>query len=131
MTNDLYVPAADDEATEEITPLTDADAQEVVPDNREGWFARLRARWFGSQARRTYIAERLVALTRAIERQPESPANYVIRGEVYEEIGERARAEEDFRTALKLAEAQFADDDWGMVSQALQDRAVAGLRRLL
>ena len=122
--------SADDEATEEIQPIADAQAQATGSDNRESWFTRLRARFSGAQARRTYTTERLIALTRAIERHPQSAVNYVARGELYLEIGERERAAEDFRHALALAEAQYAEDDWGLVAQAVQDRAIAGLTKI-
>lgn len=120
---------ADDEATEQFQPIADANA-EAMATEEVGWISRLRARFTGAQARRTYTTERLIALSRAIERHPESPANYVVRGELFLEIGQQARAAEDFQMALVLAEAQFANDDWGLVSQALQDRALAGLSRI-
>jgi tetratricopeptide (TPR) repeat protein len=122
--------SADDEATEEIHPIANAQEQATARDNRESWFTRLRARFSGAQARRTYTTERLIALTRAIERHPESAVNYVARGELYLEIDERERAAADFRQALALAEVQYAEDDWGLVSQAVQDRAVAGLTKI-
>lgn len=129
MTDEQYA-SADDEATEEIHPIVDAQVQAMGADNPVGWFTRLRARFFGAQARRTYTTERLIALTRAIERHPESAVNYAARGELYLEIGERERAAENFHQALALAEAQYAEDDWGLVAQAVQDRAVAGLTKL-
>lgn len=130
MTDEQFA-SADDESTEQIQPVADADIAPAGRDNREGWFTRLRARLTGAQARRTYTTERLIALTRAIERHPNSAVNYVVRGEIYAEIGEVERAAADFRQALSLAEAQYAEDDWGLVSQAVQDRAVAGLKNVL
>jgi tetratricopeptide (TPR) repeat protein len=128
MTLEQYAP--DDESTEQIQPIADADIAAAGSDNREGWFTRLRARFSGAQARRMVTTERLIALTRAIERHPESAVNYVARGELYLDIGERERAAADFRQALAIAEAQYAEDDWGLVSQAVQDRAVAGLAKM-
>jgi tetratricopeptide (TPR) repeat protein len=129
MTDEQYNSAADDEATEQIHAVSNAGA-DVDVKRSEGFMTRLRALVTGSQASSTSTTERLVALTRAIERHPESAANYVLRGELFLDIGEKARAAQDFQAALRLTEAQFAEDDWGLVAQALQDRAIAGLERV-
>ncbi|MBK8134960.1 MAG: hypothetical protein KA401_01330 [Anaerolineae bacterium] len=72
--------------------------------------------------------ERLHELTRALERDPESAASYVSRGEVLVQIGEYNAAARDFRRALGLAEAQFKTQTWGVVAQAVRDRALRGLK---
>ncbi len=74
---------------------------------------------------------RLAALTDAIAANPDSPANYALRGELFLQHGERELAYADFVKALTLASAQLAADDWGLVEQAVQDRAEAGLRQIV
>lgn len=73
--------------------------------------------------------ERLHELTRALERDPESAASYVSRGEVHLQIGDHFAAARDFRRALELAEAQFRTQTWGVVAQAVRDRALRGLKQ--
>jgi hypothetical protein len=62
-------------------------------------------------------------------RNPESAASYVSRGEAYLEAGEPDAAAVDFRQALALAEAQFKTETWGIVAQAVRDRALRGLQQ--
>lgn len=75
------------------------------------------------------LAQRIDDLTAAIEDHPDGAANYVLRGEVYLDGGAYDLALSDFRRALDLAVAQFESDDWGIVAQAMQDRAQAGLTK--
>lgn len=72
--------------------------------------------------------DRIDALTRAIARDPQSAASYVTRGELYLQRGETDAARQDFRQALALAEAQFKTETWGIVAQAIRDRALRGLQ---
>lgn len=74
---------------------------------------------------------RIEALTRAIERHPNAPSIYVLRGEMRLKLGRYADAEMDFRRALDLAAAQVESQDWGVVAQVAQDRALAGLKHTL
>lgn len=74
-------------------------------------------------------AERIQSLTRAISRDPASAALYLCRGESYMEAGDQASAAADFRQALALAEVQFKTETWGVVAQALRDRAFRGLQQ--
>ena len=89
-----------------------------------GWLARL----LGLR-RRAVLSARIQQLDQAVERTSGSPTAYVLRGEAYLALGERAAAAADFRQALALAEADYAASDWGLVGQAMQDRAIEGLRR--
>ena len=79
---------------------------------------------FGSEAR-------LYNLNWAISVFPDAPANYVLRGELLLSIGDSIGAAADFRRALELAVADVETEDWGLVAQALQDRALVGLRDAL
>jgi hypothetical protein len=76
-------------------------------------------------------SRRLAALTDAIAANPDAAANYVMRGELFLEHGERELAYADFVKALTLAAAQLESEEWGLVAQAVQDRAEAGLRRIV
>ncbi len=62
---------------------------------------------------------------------PEVAANYVLRGELLLRQGDTLGAIADFRRGLDLALEQMEQEDWGMVAQAVQDRALAGLRDAL
>ncbi len=74
------------------------------------------------------IVRRVEALTRAIEKYPDAPANYVLRGEAILEVGDYELAARDFRKGLELADAQAETANWGFVYRALADRAREGLR---
>jgi tetratricopeptide (TPR) repeat protein len=68
-------------------------------------------------------------LDQAIENAPETAANYVLRGELYLRAREYALARRDFQWAYELAAEQFEHSDWGIIAQAMQDRALAGLQK--
>jgi len=72
---------------------------------------------------------RLEQLAAAIERHPQSPANYVLRGELYLDARNYALAEADFLRALELSEQGAETADWGYIHRAFNDRAREGLRR--
>jgi hypothetical protein len=74
-------------------------------------------------------ARRLEALTEAIEREPQSIANYVLRGELLLAAGYDEEAERDFEQAVEMAARQFEQEDWGLLSQALRDQAEIGLEQ--
>lgn len=67
-------------------------------------------------------------LTRLIQREPDEPVHYVLRGEEWLAHGEIARACADFAIARRLADARAAQSDWGYLYQAYSDRAMIGLR---
>ena len=74
---------------------------------------------------------RLYNLNWAISAFPDAPANYVLRGELLLDLGDTVGAAADFRRALELAVAEVGAEDWGLIAQALQDRALVGLRDAL
>ena len=76
---------------------------------------------------RTLDVKRLEMLSEAVMQNPKSAVNYVFRGEEYLRAGETELAAADFETALELAQKQFEQDDWGLVSQTLRDQAERGL----
>lgn len=73
---------------------------------------------------------RIEVLSLAIERYPDAAVNYVLRGEAWLALGDDAKALDDFRAALALADDAASSARWGYVEQALADRAREGLRQL-
>ncbi len=75
------------------------------------------------------LVERMGELTSAIELFPDSPANYVLRGDLFLDGGDTDLAVADFEHAIRLADRQAETANWGYVYRALADRAREGLRR--
>lgn len=73
--------------------------------------------------------DRLAALDDAIVMHPESPSNYVLRGELYLKVRDYLQAAHDFEKARHLIERHLVEDNWGIVAQSLQDRALRGLEQ--
>jgi hypothetical protein len=71
---------------------------------------------------------RLFLLNRAIEKMPDAPSNYVMRGELLLARGEIEGARRDFELALELAETRAETANWGYINRALVDRAREGLK---
>lgn len=116
--------------TEQVheTRATEGDPSPSRID-RNAW-ERFRRRWFPTAAERAQsLHRRLATLDRAIEQHPELPAGYVLRGELHLEAGLIAPAITDFQQALRLGEAQLKAEPWGILAQAMQDRAYRGLER--
>ena len=112
----------------EFQPLPDSEAEAGVapapqPESSP-WWRQLLGLMFGSAKRQQ---ERLRELDDAIALSPASAANYTLRGELYLRLGEPAAARRDFQRALALAEAQIESSNWGIVVQAVVDRAQRGL----
>jgi tetratricopeptide (TPR) repeat protein len=97
------------------------------PEGRTPLLTRLR-RWLGVD--RQSLAERLAELDRAVEAAPESSANLILRGEALLDMGSLEQAEVDFQRGLELAEAELERSAWGVMEQALRDRALMGLERI-
>ncbi len=57
--------------------------------------------------------------------------NYVLRGEALLHSGALDAARSDFERALILAERALRGERWGLIAQAAQDRAAAGLIEVL
>jgi len=75
--------------------------------------------------------ERWRNLNWAIAAYPHVAANYVLRGELLLKQGDMTGAIGDFQHALDLAMADVEKEDWGVVAQNVQDRALVGLRDAL
>jgi Tfp pilus assembly protein PilF len=76
---------------------------------------------------RPFEAE-LVELDDAIALHPEAPANYVMRGEIYLRARLDDLACQDFERAIVLAADEIETRAWGLIAQAMQDRARRGLK---
>ena len=74
---------------------------------------------------------RLTDLNLLILDRPDVAVNYMLRGEIRLEQKQYKLAREDFSQAIELAEAQFANEKWGIAAQAVMDRAREGLRHTL
>jgi len=79
--------------------------------------------------RRQEQSRRLHELNVSIEFAPNSPTNYVLRGELFLERREFHLAQADFEMALELADAFDPEDGWGLVEQVMRDRALEGLKK--
>ncbi len=125
--------AADTPETGVLLEETPADEAEAAPATvaaldeapRAGLWERVSSIFSGGNNR----IRRLEALDWAIKARPEAPMNYVLRGELYSEMGEYELAHEDFGWALEQASRQVNEADWGIVAQAVQDRALRGLEQ--
>lgn len=106
----------------QVEPVTEAALDETP---RAGLLERVWSIFSGGNNR----VRRLEALDWAIQARPEAPMNYVLRGELYSEMGEDELALEDFEWALEQASRQVNEADWGVVAQAVQDRALRGLEQ--
>lgn len=116
----VYVMHAEPEPNAETAPSGETAAVETGA-TFVGWLRGL----FGGDS----LEARASDLTQMIEAQPEAPANYVFRGELLLKSGAYNAAADDFRRALELAAQQVEIARWGVVVQALQDRALAGLEQ--
>ena len=66
-------------------------------------------------------------LSDKIELMPESFTYYVLRGELLIERGDHARARGDFEAAVALADSYDPAKSWGLLEQAMRDRALQGI----
>ena len=126
---DVYRRAAEDNgglhytgADGELLPESAGLWQKPKPKSKLGWFRRL----FPGSAP-SGLQARLWDLDQTISAYPDSPSNYVVRGEIYLDMGEAELAYADFSIAWKLATEQIESANWGLIAQAMQNRAEAGL----
>lgn len=69
------------------------------------------------------IIQRLTNITADIQHQPHVAVNYLVRAELYAEYGYWEQALRDSERAYELAVHEFMGRRWGVVAQAIQDRA--------
>jgi hypothetical protein len=126
---DLTQDAATDAETRPVEGLESAD--ETMPTEPESAAPRGFLEMLGwPQRREASRQERLEQLNLGIDLYPAEPANYVLRGELFEETGQHILAAADYQRALELAQEHVMTNRWGFIAQAVQDRAMMGLRRV-
>lgn len=118
----------------DTTGFSEAEVQQPEPEITEGDAPEAPATpgfWAGiwRTLRGADTEARLTALNRAIATHPDSPENYVLRGELYLNMRMDELALLDFEFAEQWATNQYAEADWGVLAQALQDRAEVGAQR--
>ena len=92
----------------------------------------LRRFFFQTNAeKRVEQRQRLNDLNLAIANNPEAAANFMLRGEIRLAQKHYELARDDFLEAIRLAEAQFESDSWGLAAQSVMDRAREGLRHTM
>ncbi|MBC8097884.1 MAG: hypothetical protein H7Y11_00440 [Armatimonadetes bacterium] len=74
---------------------------------------------------------RLAVLNAAIDQHASAPSGYVLRGELHAQYGMDRLAAADFQQGLALAQQAMQVETWGVVSQAMLERAQAGLKRVM
>jgi cytochrome c-type biogenesis protein CcmH/NrfG len=123
------------ESTDEHNLTTAAEVEPVstsVSETPESPLERLR-RWLMPtpvEQAKQYQA-RLEQLDNAIAHHPEAVSNYVVRGELHLEAGMVDLAVMDFQRAVELGAQQFDSERWGIITQAMRERACDGLNRAL
>lgn len=94
-----------------------------MDDQNQGFFARIRA--FFEVERQNRLQE----LNTALESAPDNASLYLLRGEVWLELGEISSAIADFQVAIELAEATMPQARWGYLFESVAQRARENLRR--
>ncbi|MBX3066155.1 MAG: hypothetical protein KF726_24465 [Anaerolineae bacterium] len=126
---------SDEDGVEELTPMIgivsammaddgelEEDVSATIVDQEEAPAAS------AASAGSPTLSPRIAVLSDAIERHPDAPANYVLRGEAYLELAKYQLAASDFMTALRLAADR--QTDWEYLNRSVLDRARQGLRRV-
>lgn len=114
------------------------DAQAAAPteeqtsaERQPGTLTRIR-RWFYKTAaeREQEHSVRVRQLSVLLELYPADAALYLARGEAFWKRGDRELAREDLRNALHFAEHDITHKRWGLVDQAVADRARQRLKEV-
>lgn len=121
-----FAPSVDGELTADTGYTPEETPSEVFPvavsdAPIRSWWQRI----FGQKS--AVFNQRLAVLDATTAYYPQSPTAYVLRGELYQQMGEYELAAADYERALEYARVQLEDADWGLVAQAVQDQAEAGL----
>ena len=117
--------------TEETYEPGPEDADQPAEPERVSFWHRVRRFFFQTAGEKAAEQrQRMADLNRAISDNPQAAANYLLRGELRLERGQYELARHDFMQAIELAEAQFENDQWGLVAQSVMDRARERLRQV-
>ena len=113
-----------------VNDTTTGDEQHPMYHSPSSWWKQVIGFFFQTPAgRKRELSRRLNELNVSIEFAPNSPTNYVLRGELFLERQEYHLAQADFEIALELAEAFDAQAGWGVIEQVMRDRALEGLAK--
>lgn len=118
-----HPPDFDDLMPEGMLPTVEAE----VPAQQSFWQGLLNSIFPTGSQREAEALTRLQTLDDAIALYPEAASNYMLRGEVYLQLKHYELAILDFEQAIELADVENCD--WGIVAQAIQDRALHGLKQ--
>ena len=127
-----FAPPLDDEL-EMASPLMGEEPEPPRPeaaqvaDQPAPFWQRWLASLISSDEQRS---QRLRELSLAIEAYPQTVANYVLRGELFLQDRQTHLARADFEKALRLATQQIESSRWGLIDQAMLERAQQGLARV-
>ena len=99
----------------EVATETEAAAETQADQPTDSLWVRLRRAIYDgkSQPDDPVFIRRMNRLTEAIEIAPDSPANYILRGEMYLKAGLYEGARADFQMAVELASDQYDHSNWG------------------
>jgi hypothetical protein len=112
------------------TTIEDDDESHPMYQTQPSWLSQIVGFFFQTTARRRQEqSRRLNELSVSIEFTPNSPTNYVLRGELFLERKAYHMAQADFEIALELAEAFDPEEGWGLIEQVMRDRALEGLKK--
>lgn len=111
---------------------TDAPTEAQTSDDRQpGTLTRIRRRFYRTAAEREQeYSARVRQLSVLLELYPADAALYLVRGEAFLKRGDRELAREDLRNALHFAEHDITHKRWGLVDQAVADRARQRLKEV-
>jgi|GEM_PF-5994861 len=125
------------EVEDEFDMVDDLDGQDdeqqsslPQPESPSVWQTIRRFFFKSSSERESENRLRMYVLNNAIETYPDAAVNYLLRGELYLEIGRHDAAKDDFEKALELATDQYDNERWGLASQTVKDRAMRGLHQI-
>jgi len=129
VSDDDEMQTADSSAVNDMI-AEDVDESHPMYQTQPNLLSQIIGFFFQTPARRRQEqSRRLHELNVSIEFSPNSPTNYVLRGELFLERREVHLARADFEVALELAEAFDAEEGWGIVEQVMRDRALDGLAK--
>lgn len=111
--------------------IHDDSAESVPVQHQPSLLAQIVGFFFRTPARRERErSRRLRELNVSLEYASDSPTLYVLRGELFLERKEYHLAQADFEMAVTIAEAFDPESGWGLVEQAMRDRALDGLSKV-
>lgn len=122
--------------TADSSVMTEADAVEEHIDHpmyqsQPGLLETIVGFFFRTSAQKERDrSRRLRELNVSIEYSPNSPTLYVMRGELFLDRKEYHLAQADFETAIEIADEFDPEAGWGLVTQAMRDRALEGLHKV-